>query len=652
MDDMLFTPIQIGPREAPNRIIFGSHTTNFARRNLLSEQHADYYAARAQGGAGMIVLEEHIVHASDFPYANALLGFQPETPSAIASVARRVHDHGALAIVQLNHNGQQSVSDLHQHEVWAPSAVPDVATREVPKAMELADIRAVIDGFALTAQHARQGKADGVELQIADRSLLRQFLSPLTNQRGDHYGGALENRLRFIQETIEAVATALGADRVLGLRFCADELAPWGGITPEQGVEIARLLAATGRIHYLTVTMGSIYSTHLFPFHASMHTLPGYAAHLAGAVKAAINIPVFAAGRIMTARQAEVTLSEGQANGVEMIRTLIADPQLPKLSKEGQAKEARPCIACNQGCQVRTVMNVALGCAVNPDVLHAQSTMLDGQTRPEQTRTLLIVGGGPAGLEAARTAARRGWRVVLHEREQALGGAVRLAARGSGRGELLAIIDYLQTQIEQLGVEIRLGRAVTAEMVRGQLPDAVLVATGASSRHGLLPISGYEEAQVLDVRRILRGEPVNGQRVVIIDETASHGVMSVAELLATRGHTVEVVTEDFYVGRDLVATHDIVPWMQRTMALGLIMTPRTTVVRIEPGQVIVRDRFAAGERAISADTVVLGTYDRPAQDLYYALKGHVPRLFRAGDCVAPRRIEHAIAEGRHIGETV
>src|SRR5487761_589755 len=149
MDDMLFTPIQIGPREAPNRIIFGSHTTNFARRNLLSEQHADYYAARAQGGAGMIVLEEHIVHASDFPYANALLGYQPETPSAIASVARRVHDHGALAIVQLNHNGQQSVSDLHQHEVWAPSAVPDVATREVPKAMELADIRAVIDGFAL-----------------------------------------------------------------------------------------------------------------------------------------------------------------------------------------------------------------------------------------------------------------------------------------------------------------------------------------------------------------------------------------------------------------------------------------------------------------------------------------------------------------------
>ena len=654
MQNNLFQPLRIGPRELRNRIIFGSHTTNYAQHNLLSNRHADYYAARAEGGAGTIVLEEHIVHPSDLPYANALLGYLPETPAAIANITEHIHAHNSLVLVQLNHNGQQSTSNHSQQELWAPSAVPDVASREMPKVMEPADIQAVIEGFALVARYVKQSGADGVELQVADRSLLRQFLSPLTNQREDQYGGPLENRLRFVQETLEAVAAALGPDCVLGVRFCADELAPWAGITPEQSIEIARLLAATGRIDYMTITMGSIFSTHMFPFHASMHTPPGYAAHLATSVKTAINVPVFAAGRIMNVAQAERILAEEQADGVEMIRALIADPQLPRLSQEGRADEVRPCISCNQGCQVRTVMNVALGCTVNPDVIHMQPTapLPGGQQRVriQQAPALLIIGGGPAGMEAARTAILRGRKVVLYEREQTLGGAVALAARGPGRDELQLITDYLQAHLEKLDVEVHLGVEVTAEMVLAQRPDSVVVATGAHTGYGLLPIPGHDLPHVTDIRRILRGEQVEGERVVIIDEMASHGVLSLAELLATQGHSVEVVTGDWYVGRDLVATHDIVPWMQRVMALGLLMTPHTTVSRIEPGQVIVTDRFVAGERALAADVVVLGTYERPSQELYYALKGRVPHLFRAGDCVAPRRIEQAILEGRQVGE--
>ena len=654
MQHKLFQPLQIGPREAHNRIIFGSHTTNFARHNMLSELHADYYAPRAEGGAGIVVLEEHTVHPSDLPYEYALQGYLPETPTAIARVSERIHQYGSLAIVQLNHNGQQSVSDHRQREIWAPSAVPDVSSREVPKAMEQADITSVIEGFALTARHVRQGDADGVELQISDRSLLRQFLSPLTNQRTDQYGGPLENRLRFIQETIEAVAAALDSDRVLGIRLCADEMAPWAGLTPEQGVEIARLLAETGRVHYMTITMGSIFSTQMFPFHASMHTAHGYAAHLAAAVKAVVTVPVFAAGRIMNATTAERILAEEQADGVEMICALIADPALPRLSQEGHADEVRPCLSCNQGCHVRTMMNVRIGCNVNPDVLHAQLTPLttirDRRTRPTRTPSVIIIGGGPAGLEAARTSALRGKHVVLYEREFAPGGTVALAAIGPGRGELQLITDYLQAQLEQLGVELHLDTEVTAEMVLSQRPDAVIVATGAHTGTGLLPIAGHDLPHVTDVRRILRGEFVEGQRVVMIDEASSHGVYSVAELLASQGHVVEIVAEEFYAGRDLVATHDVVSWMQRTMALGVETTPHTTVVRIEPGQVIVADRFATGERAIPADSVVLGTYDRPSQALYYALKSYVPHLFRAGDCVAPRRIGHAISEGRHAGE--
>lgn len=651
MYDRLFQHLKIGPHETRSRILFGSHTTNLARHNLLSQQHADYYAARAAGRAGIIVLEEHIVHPSDMPYESAVLGYLTATTQAVAAVAERVHAHGALALVQLNHNGQQSTSYHHQREMWAPSPVPDVASREVPKEMEQADIRAVIAGFAQVARTVTRAGADGVELQVADRSLLRQFLSPLTNQRSDTYGGTLENRLRFVQETLEAVHAAIGASSVLGMRFCADELAPWAGLTPEQGLEIARLLAATGRVHYMTVTMGSIFSTHMFPFHASMHVPPGYAAHLAGAIKAAIDLPVFAAGRIMNAAQAERVLAEEQADGVEMIRALIADPNLPRLSQAGHTGRVRPCIACNQGCQVRGEMNATISCNVNPDVTHAQP--LPPEKPPERGgQQVYIIGAGPAGLEAARTAVLRGRQVILYERAAAPGGTVALAARGPGRAELQLIIDYLQSEVERLGVELHTGVEVTAEMILAQQPHTVIIATGAHTGPGLLPIPGHNLPHVTDVRRVLAGELLEGQRVVVIDETGSHGVLSAVEMLAMAGKSIELVTGDFYAGRDLVATHDFVLWKQRVLPHGVIITPHTSVVRIEPGQVIVVDRFAEGERALPVDAVVLGTYERPLQELYMALKGHVPHLFRIGDCVAPRRIEHAILEGRQVGEQV
>ncbi len=655
---LLFQPLTLGPREARNRIIFGSHTTNFAHSNLLSQQHANYYAARAEGGAGIIVVEEHIVHPSDMPYERALLGYLPGTSQAITAIVKRVHAHNSLVVVQLNHNGQQSTSDHTQHELWAPSPVPNVSSREVPKAMEQADIDAVIAGFAQVARATMQGEADGVELQVSDTSLLRQFLSPLTNQRSDSYGGSLENRMRFLQETIEAVTSALGPNAVLGLRFCGDELAPWAGLTPEQALEIARLLVITHRINYMTVTMGSILSSHMFPFNATMHVAPGYAVHLAAAVKAAVNIPIFTAGRIMSATQAERILAEGQADGVEMIRPLIADPNLPRLSQVGQGERVRPCIACNQGCQVRSTMNVTLSCNVNPDVLHSQPVGRRNELGPyivsSPTKSakpfICIIGGGPAGLEAARTAALHGHSVVLYERSHTLGGTVALAAKGPGRSELQRITEYLQAEIEKLGVEVHTGIEMTADKIIERHFNTIVVATGAHTGTGLLPIPGHDLPHVTDVRRVLAGEAIQGHDVVLIDEMSSHGVSSVVELLANEGKHVDVVTEDWYVGRDLVATNDIVPWMQRTIGQDVTHIPHTTVVRIEPEQVIVTDRFIENERAITTDAVVLGTYERPAQELYYALKGKVPRLFRIGDCVAPRRIEQAIMEGRHVGE--
>ena len=296
-------------------------------------------------------------------------------------------------------------------------------------------------------------------------------------------------------------------------------------------------------------------------------------------------------------------------------------------------------------------MNATISCSVNPDVVHTQ-VLLHEKPQVKSGHKVFIVGGGPAGLEAARTAALRGREVILYEREAALGGTVVLAAKGPGRGELQLIIDYLVSELEQLGIEAHTDVEVTAEMILAQRPHTVIIATGAYTGAGLLPIPGHDLPHVTDIRRVLEGEPVDGQRVVVVDETDSHGVLSAVELLASTGKEVEVVTEDFYAGRDLVATHDLVLWKQRVLPHGIVVTPHTTVIRIEPGKVVVVDRFAEGERELPADSVVLGTYERPSQELYLALKDHIPRLFRVGDCVAPRRIEQAILEGRRAGELV
>jgi 2,4-dienoyl-CoA reductase-like NADH-dependent reductase (Old Yellow Enzyme family) len=539
----LLEPLRLGPKTMPNRLVFAAHTTNFAEHNVLSERHAAYYARRARGGVGLIVLEEQIVHPSDYPYERACFGYDERSIAAYQRVAERIRavhrpfmagsateggpgdarpdtsgrarfaprpaptsppspsprawrggknaaggvtsppfpsregepgGLGPLILAQLNHNGGQASGDYSQAPVWAPSPVPDVASREVPKAMEIADIAEVVAGFARAATFARQGRLDGVEIEASDRSLIRQFLSPLTNQRDDGYGGSLENRLRFCLEVIEAVAAALGDGLVLGLRLCGDEYAPWAGLTPEQSRAIAQRLAATGRLRYLAVSAGGIYTTHLFPFHASMHVPDAYTAHLAAGIKAGVDIPVIASGRLEDPRVALNVLRESQADAADVTRALIADPDLPAKLHAGAALPSplteggfsgarapggagetpappgappphvegqgrvfiRPCIVCNQDCQVRHALSPLLSCTVNPAAGHEAEAEWAEPTPP--TPLPLEGRGGKTPPAAAPVP-------PLHRVERGLGGEVgagweisarpapKVSARGGGR---------------------------------------------------------------------------------------------------------------------------------------------------------------------------------------------------------------------------
>jgi mycofactocin system FadH/OYE family oxidoreductase 2 len=642
----LLSPIKLRHHEVRNRMVVASHQTNFAEDNLLSDRHLSYYARRAQGGVGLIVIEQQVVHHSDYPYQMAIFGYDERIVPRYRCIAAEVKGHGAHILAQLNHSGLQSSSNLSQRPLWAPSPFPDVISREVPKQMEVEDIQEVVEGFARVARHVREGGLDGVEVNIAERSIIRQFLSPLTNHRTDHYGGSLENRIRFCYEIIDAVREAIGHDLILGIRLCGDEFAPWAGLTPEHSREIASMLAGTGQVDYITVIPGSIYSLHMaWP---SMHVPPDCALPLAAGVKEVVGVPVIATGRIYDPLQAEEILAKGWADMLELTRALIADADFANKARQGKLDDIRPCVYCNQGCVVSSPLNPPLRCIYNPEV--GCEVELGEVTihQAKRKKRVIVIGGGVAGLEASRVTALRGHQVVLYEKEEELGGQVAIAARGPGMAEFGKIARYLADQIERLGVEIKIGVEVTRELIREVRPDAIVVATGSRSR--TLKIPGADQMNVVDMQDVLRDKAEVGKTVVVIDETGSHAAASVAELLADQGRKVEMITEDMFVSSELAQTLDLGLWYQRALSKGITFSPQTVVREISGDTVVVADVFSREERRIEGvDTVVLALYSEPNQELYFTLKEHGMEIYRVGDCIAPRGVSQAVLDGNRIG---
>lgn len=649
--DVLFAPLRLGQRQAPSRFVFAAHQTNYATHNRFEKRHANYYAARASGGAGVIVLEGSVVHPSDWPYEYAIFGWRGEVVEGYRMMAGAIHKYGALVLAQLTHSGMQGTSHYSQRPLWAPSPVPEVNSREMPKEMEDEDIAAVIAGFATSARHALDGGLDGVEINAGQDSLIRQFLSPLTNQRGDHWGGSLENRLRFASAVIAAVRQEIGPEPVVGLRLCGDEYAPWVGIKPEDAAEIAAILTEGGLIDFVSVTSGSIYTGHMT--RPGLYAAPGFAAPLAAIIKEAVRVPVFAQGSIVDAEMAADLLQQRQADAVEMTRALIADPELPAKVRAGELAGIRPCLLSNMDSVQNQVQNPRLSCVNNPAAGYEGTAEFAALTRAPVHYRVMVVGGGPAGLEAARVAALRGHSVSIYERADRLGGALRLAARAPGRERLALAVDWLEAQVRKLNVDIRLGCTVTPEQVRDEDPDAVIVATGG--RPAAYPRVIFEtDVPVLGPREVLNGALAAGPgKAVVLDAIGDPVGMGVAERLAECGWQVEVLTRDMFVGQRLTASNDLTAWNQRAAAKGIAFHPQVQVRRVIGHAVEGVDVFDSNPVVVDGiDLVVPVTPEVPDEDLYFALKQADHRVFRAGDCVAPRYLAQAILEGYRAGREV
>jgi mycofactocin system FadH/OYE family oxidoreductase 1 len=617
--------VTLGARTAPSRVLFGPHETNLGDGRSFSERHVAYYARRAEGGAGVIVTEIASVHDSDWPYERAPLAAQ--CGPGWSRVVEACRPHGTLVLAGLGHAGSQGSSAYSQSALWAPSRVPDVASRELPLEMDSDQIDALVKGFADAVRVAVESDMDGVELNAGQFSLLRQFLSGLTNQRGDSWG---EDKLSLLRSVVTAVRDTLGSDRVLGLRLSCDELAPWAGVTPEHAVAHVGELA--GLIDYLAVVRGSAMgATATRP---DLHTEPGFNIALTRRIRAAATrIPVVLQGSVVDPGQAQWALDDGVADLVEMTRAQIADPDLVAKVRAGTA--VRPCSLDNAKCMVRDNRNPLVTCSAEPRSGH--ETTDPPVERASHGGKALVVGGGPAGLEAARVLALRGYEVRLDEKSGSLGGALKLAAMVGGRNRLQSLLDWLIAQVTELGVDVRLGVETTA----ADLADAESIVLATGSKPGLRAYSISEGSNVLGYHEFYaQGAQVTEGPVVIFDPIGGPVGVGTAELAANAGHETALISQDQVIGTQLAITGDLADANRRVQQAGVALHKSSLLREVHPDHLVLENRFTAKRREIPYAVLIDCGHRLPEDTLDH------PSAVRAGDCVAPRTVHEAVLEGR------
>jgi 2,4-dienoyl-CoA reductase-like NADH-dependent reductase (Old Yellow Enzyme family)/pyruvate/2-oxoglutarate dehydrogenase complex dihydrolipoamide dehydrogenase (E3) component len=652
----VFTPATLRHKTLKNRIVFGAHTNNMSEAGLPQARTHGYYLERARGGAGMIVVEPVPVH----PTGVLTRGNYRTDDDSVIPWFRRITEscraQGTVMLQQLYHVGAHADADNSFEPGWSPSGLPSYFDADVSHAMSEREIEEMIDAFARAAWRCREAGFDGVELFAAYNALIDQFWTPLTNRRDDRWGGSFENRMRFSSAIIDRIRERCGEDFIIGLAVSADpDIA--GNLSVEALQEIVAWHDARGLIDYVTCGTGSYFDfTKIIPPspYADMLGAP-YAAALKSVVKHAL---VQAESRITTPENAEQLIAAGKADLVSLVRAQIADPHLANKAAADRPEEIRPCIACNQLCWGRRSRDYWISCLVNPSAGREFEWGGDRFEAAQKPRQVLVVGGGVAGLEAARVAAARGHRVTLVEKSPRLGGQFALAGRQPTRDAINRLLDWYEHELMRSQVEVRLATELAAEQIRAAGFDVVVLATGAKpSRNGFqraLPdvdrLPGVERADVFDIRDVLAGEAALGHRVLVLDDLGGGWpATGTALLLAERGHAVAIVTRDPMLAKAMVQLKSEGPIRKRLAEAGVKPITDAALLRWSSDGARFRGLLDGREWSEAFDSLVLATAAVAEDGLARALADDATAEVHAiGDCVAPRRASLAIYEGRKL----